>query len=186
MVNLFATAPLILAAEEDASGTDLLLPVAEELIAGIIAFSIVFFFVWRFAVPALNEMLANRQAAVKGELEAAEAAKVEAESLLTDYRQQLDNARTEANRIVEEARQAGEAVRADIVAKAEQEAEAIKTRARDEVAGERQRASDEIRREVASLSLDVAEKVMGESLDRGAQQGLVDRYIDELGGVNRS
>ena len=183
MVNLFASAPLILAAEEEASGIDLLLPVTEELIAGILAFGIVFFFIWKFAVPALNEMLANRQAAIKGEMEAAEAAKLEAESLLNDYREQLANARTEANRIVEEARQAGEAVRADVVAKAEQEAEAIKSRARDEVAGERQRASDEIRREVASLSLDVAEKVVGQSLDRSAQQGLVDRYIDELGGV---
>lgn len=185
MVNLFATTTLIFAAEEEASGTDLLLPVAEELIAGILAFGIVFFFVWKFAIPALNELLAGRQAAVKGEMEAAEAAKLEAESLLTDYREQLANARSEANRIVEEARQAGESVRAEIVSKAEAEAETIKTRARDEVAGERQRASDEIRREVASLSLDVAEKVVGQSLDRGAQQSLVDQYIDELGGVSR-
>lgn len=179
----FSTTTVLLAAAEEASGTDLLLPDIKELIAGVIAFAIIFFFVWKYAVPALNELLANRQAAVKGELEAAEAAKAEAQSLLTDYKEQLANARSEANRIVEEARQAGESARADIVAKAEQEADLIKTRAREEAAGERQRAADEIRREVASLSLDVAEKVVGQSLDRTTQQSLVERYIDELGGV---
>ena len=31
------------------------------------------------------------------------------------------------------------------------------------------------------LSLDVAEKVLGSNLDRGAQERLVNQYIDELG-----
>ncbi len=36
------------------------------------------------------------------------------------------------------------------------------------------------RQEVANLSIDLAERVVGESLDREAQMGLVDRYIAEL------
>ena len=87
------------------------------------------------------------------------------------------------NRIVEDARQAGEVVRADIVAKAEQEAEAIKSRARDDLVGERERAATAMQHEVASLSLDVAEKVIGSSLDRDGQQALVEQYIEDLGGA---
>jgi F-type H+-transporting ATPase subunit b len=144
---------------------------------------VVFFFVWRFAVPAFNELLENRQRAVRADLEAAEAAKREAEGLRDDYREQLSGAREEAARIVEEARQAGESVKADIVAKASQEADVVKARAQEELAAERERAAGAIRRQVADLSLDVAEKVVGASLDRTSQQALVDRYIDELGGV---
>lgn len=182
---LYKLVPLVLAAEEgeEASGTDLLLPVWEELIAGLIAFAIVFFFVWRFAVPAFNELLENRQKAVRGDLEAAEAAKQEAEALRDDYRQQLSGAREEAARIVEEARQTGESVKSEIVDKASAEADAVKARAQEELAGERERAVGAIRRQVADLSLDVAERVVGSSLDRTSQQALVDRYIDELGGV---
>lgn len=113
----------------------------------------------------------------------AESAKLEAEKLRDDYREQVSGAREEASQIVEQARQSGESVRTDIVAKAEQEATAIKERAQADVAGERERAADAIQREVASLSLDVAEKVIGNSLDRDAQQALVDQYIDDLGGV---
>lgn len=184
MQNLLAT--LILAAEdgaEEASGTDLLLPVWNELIAGAIAFAIVFFFIWRLAGPAFNELMENRQQAIKGDLEAAEAAKSEAESLRNDYRQQLAGASEEAARIVEDARQAGESVKADIVAKAEAEADGVKSRAQEEIVAERDRAGADVKREVADLSLAVAEKVVGSSMDAGTQRALVDRYIEELGGA---
>ena len=168
---------------EDSGGVGLLLPVAEELIAGIIAFGIVFYFIWKWAVPALNKTLEARQAVIAAELESAEKAKVEAESLLTDYRTQVAGAKSEASRIVSDARDAGEAVKADIITRAEGEAEQIKSRADDEIAAERDRVTSDLRRQVADLSIDVAQKVVGSAIDADAQRDLVDRYIDELGGV---
>ena len=55
MMMLFAQI-LPIAAEEAESGSgglEILIPPTSELIAGIIAFAIVFFFVWRWAVPAI-------------------------------------------------------------------------------------------------------------------------------------
>lgn len=182
---MYAHAALILAAEEGeaSSGLDLLIPSPEETIAGIIAFSIVFFFVWKWAIPAYNATLAARQAEIDAEVESAEKAKLEAETLLSDYREQMAGAKAEADQIVSDARDAGEAVKADIVARAEAEADQIKARANDEIAAERERVSGDIRRQVADLSMDVAERVVGESIDADRQRQLVDRYIDDLGGV---
>lgn len=98
---------LLLATEdggEGGSGIDLLIPPLNELVAGIIAFAIVFFFIWKWAVPALNKMLEQRQQAIAGQISAAEKAKQDAESLLTDYRAQLADSKAEGNRIIEEAR----------------------------------------------------------------------------------
>ena len=95
-------------AAEESSGAALLMPDKNEAIAGIIAFIIVFFFVWKWAVPALNKMLEARQQAIRAELEAAEAAKVEAQSLLDDYQEQIAGAKMEASKIVDDARSAGE------------------------------------------------------------------------------
>jgi len=169
--------------EEEVEGIQLLLPHPDELIAGLIAFVIVFFFVWKWAVPSLNKTLEARQAKIRGEYEAAEAAKVEAQSLLDDYQEQISGAKDEATGIVDEARTAGDQVKADIVARAEVEAEQIKERAHGEIVGERERVSGELRRQVADLSITVAEKVVGDSLDDERQRELVDRYIDDLGGV---
>ena len=182
----FALIVEILAQESEAEtggGIDLLLPASEELIAGVIAFSIIFFVVWKWALPVFSKTLEARSQAIRDQFEQAEAAKQEAESLRSDYQDQLAGAGAEASKIVEEARESGDKVKADIVARAEAEAEQLRARARDEIASERSRVAGELQRQVAALSLDVAAKVIGETLDRDQQQELVDRYIDELGGV---
>ena len=74
----------IIAAEETEGGVSLLLPATAELIAGIIAFGIVFFFFWRWAVPAINKSLEERQRAIGGQLQEAEKTKAEADALLAD------------------------------------------------------------------------------------------------------
>ncbi|GMR02093.1 MAG: F0F1 ATP synthase subunit B [Acidimicrobiia bacterium] len=182
---ILATEEVVPISEEPSSGggASLLLPAPEELFAGIIAFSIVFFFIWKWAIPALNKALEARQQAIAAELESAEKAKIEAETLLADYRSQVAGAKDEAAQIVGDARDAGEVVKSDIVSRAEAEAEQIKARAHDEVVSERERVASDLRRQVADLSIDVAEKVVVSSIDAESQRALVDRYIDELGGV---
>ena len=177
-------APVLVLAEEavveESGGIDLLLPETSELIAGFLAFSIIFVFVWKWVLPAADKALAARQEAITGQLTQAETAKQEAESLLDDYRKQVSQAKTEANTIVEGARQAADVLRADLVAKAEAEAESIRGRARTDAGTEMERAAAQIKDEVAALSLELAQKVVAGSVDESAQQTLVDRYIDDL------
>jgi len=166
--------------EEASSGLSLVLPHTSELIAGILAFAIVFFFVWRKALPAINKTLEARQQAIGGQLAEAEESKREAESLLADYKAQLAEAKAEGARVIEEARLAGEQLKADIVAKAEEEATQTLAKAREEAQTEKARAMAEARREVGEISVGLAEKIVGESLDAKMQQGLIDRYLDDL------
>jgi F-type H+-transporting ATPase subunit b len=172
----------ILAASEGGEGSaaELLLPAWPELVAGIIAFSIVFFFVWKWVWPSLNKTIEARQAAIAGELTAAEVAKKEAESLLTDYRSQLAGAKTDANRVIEEARQQAEQLKTDVLAKAEADADQIRTKARDEASGEKARALAEAKSQVGYISVDLAGKIVGESLDENAHRALIDRYLADL------
>ncbi len=181
--TMTAAPPLLLAAgesEEGGGGLGLLLPETSELIAGVIAFAIIFFFIWLWVVPILRSTLARRQEAERSRLEAAENTRQEAEQLASRYREQLAGAKGEAARIVEEARQAADAVRAETVGRAQHEAEEIVSRAREEAAAEAERALEAARLQVANLSIDLAEKVVGQSLDRAAQLGLVDSYLAEL------
>jgi F-type H+-transporting ATPase subunit b len=179
-------APLLILAQEEGgvaeepSGIDLLIPEQSELIAGLLAFVIIFVFVWKWVLPAANRAMEARQQAITGELQAAEQSKHEAESLLDDYKKQVAGARDEANSIVEEARQTAESLRAEMIARAEAEAAEITRKAREEASAERDRASSAIRDEVASLSLAVAQKAVGDAVDAKAQKTLVDRYIAEL------
>lgn len=177
---------LILAAEaeeaEGGGGASLLLPHLNELVPGLIAFALIFFFIWKKAGPALNQLAADRQAAIAGQIQEAEAAKLEAQSLLEDYQQQVSGATAEANSIVDDARKSADVVKAGILADAETEAGAIRAKAQADADGEKARALAEARTEVAGLSIAIAEKVVGGSLDAEKQKALVDQYIAELEG----
>ncbi len=168
---------------EESSGIDLLLPETSELIAGFIAFSIIFAFVWKWVLPAADKVLAVRQEAITGQLREAETAKQEAGSLLDDYKKQLSQAKDEANTIVEDARQVADVLRIDLVGKAEAEAESIRGKARADAGAEMERAATQVRDQVATLSLELAQKVVAESVDESTQQALVDRYIEDLGSL---
>jgi F-type H+-transporting ATPase subunit b len=174
---------LVLAQEapsEEPSGTRLLIPETSELIAGIIAFVIIFLVVWKVALPWLNRTLEARRQAITGQVAEAEQTKAEAESLLEDYKQQLSEARSHADSIVDDAKATAEALRSDIVAKAEAEATEIARKNREEIAAERERAAGEIRSEIAALSLEMAEKASAGAMDEAAHRALVDQFLDEL------
>jgi len=172
---------LILATEETGgNGADLLLPNLPELVAGIIAFAIVFFFIRLWALPAINESLENRQRAIGGQMEEAEKAKLEAERFRADYETKLAEAQAEKSRILDEARAEADQLKADLIAKAEAQAAEIVDRSRTDAAAEKGRVMAEAQQEVANLTVDLAERVVGHNLDRQTQLGLVERYIAEL------
>jgi F-type H+-transporting ATPase subunit b len=177
----FLNALTVLAQEEETSGgLSLVLPHTEELIAGILAFLIVFFFMWKWALPTINKTLEARQQAITAQIDEAEAAKREAETLLTDYKAQLADSKAEGNRIVEEARVAGDQMKSEIISKANDEAEQLIAKARAEADTEKSRALADARREVGELSVELAGKIVGESLDLKAHQDLVNRYLADL------
>jgi F-type H+-transporting ATPase subunit b len=157
-----------------------LIPETIELVVGGLAFLCVFLILWRFAFPALNKVLAERTAAIQGNLERAEETRRQADEELARYREQLANAREEANRIIEEGRRTADQLRRDIQARAEQEADATVTRAQEEIRLERDRVFQELRQQVASIAVDLAGRVVGESLDQRSHQRLIDDYIDGL------
>jgi F-type H+-transporting ATPase subunit b len=171
---------LLLAAEEERSGIDLIIPDLAELIWGIVSFVIVFVVLNKYALPRIRETIDKRSEAIQGDLQAAEAAKTEAQGARDEYKNQLAESRSEANRIIEEARQQAEQVRKDVVAKAEKEAEAILARAQEQIQAEQNRALTELQSTISEMSIELAEKVVGRTIDASTQKELVDAYIRDV------
>jgi F-type H+-transporting ATPase subunit b len=157
-----------------------IIPETDELIFGALAFLAVFVVLARFAFPRINQGLKQRTDKIKEDLEKAEASRNEAQGILERYESQLQEARSEANRIIEESRRTAESMRRDLLAKAEEEANQVVGRAQEEIRTERDRAFGELRRQVGELSVELASRVVGTELNKQKQMSLVDGYIDEL------
>jgi F-type H+-transporting ATPase subunit b len=165
---------------EEVSEAQDLYPAPGELIVGLIAFLILFFFTWKWVLPRFREVLDEREVKIRGELEKAEGERTEARRLQEQYQQQLAGAREEANRIIEEARATAEDVRRDLQARAEEQAASIVARAQDEIRAERDRVFQELRAQVGTIAVELAERVVDKELDRATHERLIDDYIDDV------
>jgi F-type H+-transporting ATPase subunit b len=180
-----STSLLILATAEGGESQSLqLFPDMAELIWGTVSFGLLLLVLWRVAFPQMNRMLEDRRARIQGQLEEAEAIRVEAEELRRQYEQQLREARTQANAIIERARGDAEQVREQKIAEAEEEAQGIRQRARADAESERARLVQQLRAQVATLSVDLAGRIVHRELDEERHRTLVDEYIDQLSSMN--
>lgn len=158
-----------------------ILPETNEIVWGGLAFAVLLVLMWKFGLPPVRKMMKDREDRIRGDLERAEGARVEAEQSLEEYRQQLAEARNDALRIIEEAREDADRVRRERISAVEEEIAALRARATDDVRLATERAMGDLRGKVAELSIELAEKVVERNLDRPTQEALIERYIDQVG-----
>lgn len=157
-----------------------LLPATAEIIWGSVGFVIVFLFLAKFAWPAIKKTMEERTAKIQSDLDAAEQAKADAEAVKADYEAKVADAKREAARIIEEARQAGDQLKADQQARLNEELAQARSQAQADIEAAKGQAMAELRGEVADIAIGAAEAVVGANLDRNAQIQLIEDYINRV------
>ena len=160
-----------------------LLPNLTELIVGLVTFAIIFFALWKQVLPRLTAMLTARTDQIEGGLERAKDAQAEANEVLARYRAQLADARHEAARLREQAKEEAAQIVAQGRADGVAERERIISSANAQIEADRQQALTSLRAEVGSLAVELASRIVGESLDDEARQSrMIDRFLGEIAG----
>ena len=164
-----------------AADGSLLLPSLPDIVWGTFAFVVILvLFIWK-VLPRLNQLLDERSKAIAGRIDEAKHAREEAERVLKQYQDQLAEARSEAGRIRDQAREDGKRIITELREQAQAEANRIAQQAQAQIEAERQSAIQSLRAEVGSLAIDLASGVIGQHLadDKNAS-ALVDRFLAEL------
>ena len=158
-----------------------IVPEIGELVVGALAFGILFAVLAVKAFPRIQAVYEERTDRIEGGLKRAEAAQAEAQRTLEQYKAQLAEARQEAARIREEARDEGRAIVAQLREEAHAEAARISAQNDEKMRADREQATASLRREVGGIALSLAERVLGETLsDDERQRRLVDRFLADL------
>ena len=146
----------------------------------IVAFLITLFVLKLWAFGPIQKTIDERRERIRQSLAEADKAREEARRLLEEHR-----------KLIAQARQQAEEIRADV----RRDAEAARERVREETEADRQRRLEEtkrqieaetahslaqIRQEVAELTLLAASKVTGKVLDSADQRRLIDEAISSL------
>jgi F-type H+-transporting ATPase subunit b len=175
---LAATAAPALAQEaEHAETFGLMNPRAGLMIWTLIIFFLLFWILKRFAFPQIIGAVEARERALTEAIENAKRDREAAAALLAEHRAQIEGARGEAQKLIADARAAGERVRAEIVEQAQQQQADILARARAEIEAEKTRAILELRREAVDLAIAGASKVVERNLDDQTNRRLVEGFL---------
>src|ERR1700727_342417 len=155
----------------DSAQQNPLLPSWPEFIIGTIVFIVVFGILGKMLLPRILTLLAEREDAIQGGINRADEAQAEAQAVLAQYRAQLEDAKHEASRLREDAREQGAQIIAEMRERAEAEARRITESAQSQIAADRQQALTSLRAEVGTLATELASRIVGESLTDTARQG---------------
>jgi F-type H+-transporting ATPase subunit b len=170
-------------AEDCLKAPNPILPKGNEIVWGTISFLVLFALLAKKGYPAVKKGMDARAKKIKDSLDEAESTRTEAQSILEQYRSQLNDAKNESARIIEEARQAADKLRQDLKRQAESEVAEVKSRAEEDIATQVERAKADLQARVAELSIELAEKVVERSLDRETNMALIESFIRETEGA---
>jgi len=153
----------------------------------LIAFVIIVWILAKWVVPPINKAMTDRQNAIRKEFADLEEAEEAARKAERDYKAQLADARHDAAKIREEAREQGAAIIADMRKQAQEESERILRHGRAQLEAERSQAVQSLRTEVGTMATSLAGRIVGESLEDDERQSrTVERFIAALEDESRT
>jgi F-type H+-transporting ATPase subunit b len=152
-------------------------------IAELVAFAIILFVIWRYAVPPIQKNLQQRQDEIRKGLEDSKAAQERLESAEAEFAKAIAEARAEAAKIREEANRQRTQTIENAKDEARKAAEAVTKQAEERLEVQYRQVAAELRSDIGRLAVELAGRIVGESLtDQALQQRVIDRFLSELEG----
>lgn len=133
-------------------------------LAQLIIFAILFFILKKFAFKPITDMLEERKRRIEETVENAAKVKEQLADAEKRYKEILDKANDEAQKLIAEARTSGDALAEKKRQEAVSEAERILAKAREATKQEHDQVMKELKKEVGRMVVDTTAKVTGKVL----------------------
>lgn len=157
---------------------------AGDSIVTLVSFLLLMLALKMVAWKPLMAMMEKRERLIAGNIDSAESKKLEANRLLTEQQQELEETRNKASAIIEQARDTADKVEREQIASAKVEIARLKEEAKKAIELERKQALAGAQNDISRLSMDIAEKLIGKELSNEGHAELIEEYIERLANNN--
>lgn len=134
-----------------------------------------------FFLDKIKAVLDKRRETADKQIADAEAAKSEAAAIKQTYEENMRQAKTKADDMILSAQNTAAQRSEEIISQAQKQAAQIKTKAASDIEMEKKKAINEAKNEISELAMAIAGKVVARELNDADQDGMIDRFIEELG-----
>lgn len=147
----------------------------------LLAFLVVFFVLARYGLPAILNMVDQRNQYINENLQKAQQAALQLENIKQESESLIQEAREKQASILKEAAATRDAIVEKAQEKAHEEGTRILAEAKAEIENQKQVAINEIRKQVAILSVEVSGKILRKKLSADdAQMDYINGMLDEV------
>ena len=153
-------------------------------ITTLIVFGLVCLVLFTKVWPKITSGLDERQAKIREEIEAAEAAQAEARASMEAQQAELAKARGEANEMIMKAKADAEATARGLRERAQVELTELREQAGHEIRAAKESAITELHAETAMLATAIATRILQREINVEDQQSLIDDSLQELESVH--
>lgn len=153
---------------------------ANEVVAQLICFLMLFFLLRAFAWKKFLKILDDRKERIASDFKKIDEAKAEITRIKTDYDTRLSTIEETAKAKIQEAISAGQALSRDIQGKARDDAQKILESAKENIAQELSKAKQELKTQVVDLTIAATERIIKEKLTKEADKKLIADLVSEI------
>jgi F-type H+-transporting ATPase subunit b len=146
----------------------------------LVVFVLLLLILKKFAWTPILDALDAREKSVRESLDQASNIQAENARLAQEQARLLAESRAQAQQILANARETGEALKKGFEAAALEEKQRILASATQEIEAQKRAAVSELRKTTAELSIGIAEKLIRQNLDEAKSRALVDQLIQEV------
>ncbi len=150
------------------------------IIAQAVGFVLLIIVLKAFLYRPVLTVLSQREEEIRTRYSDADKARGTAEDLRREYENRLSQIEAEARDRIHDGIREGQAMRAELVAQAQQERERIIQQGHREVADEREKMVFTVRETVANMAVEAAGKIISRSLDDSTHRAMIQEFLTEL------
>jgi F-type H+-transporting ATPase subunit b len=145
-----------------------------------VTFLIFLFLLGRYAWKPLIAALDAREGQIRGDISAAESARLKAEQMLAEHSKRMAQVQDEVRETLAQARREAESLKQEIVGQAQKEAVAAKDRAVQEISRARDSALKDLFDVMATEVAHATQHVLGRSVNSSDQDRLIEEALTQF------
>jgi F-type H+-transporting ATPase subunit b len=149
----------------------------------IVVFVLFLLLAMKFVWPHILKGLDERDQKLRDDLDAAEEARQQAKSALSEYELELSKARAEASEMIAKARQDAKSAAEELRSNNARELAEMKTAATADINAAKKAAIGQLHQEASSLAVAIAGRILDREISADDQKTLVDESLAEMTGA---
>lgn len=149
-------------------------------IAQLINFTVVLLVLWKWAYRPIVKLLEERQEKVAKSVKQADEIEKRVQELEVEQKEVIATAKSEAHKILEEARMSAEDRKKTLLDSAKSEVQGVVIQGKAQLQAEKEQMIRDARTEIATIAVEAARKILSESIDEKKAEKLAEGVVDSM------